>query len=130
MSANLQNDLKAIDSKLRRFVDCVMKKAKGDDAFALELRRILLSGTQPDHSEKKPKPLQFEPVSFLHAQGEEKLRHELSLKTDSELRTILKAEGVLRGKEAKVLERQFMISEIVQYAVRKLNQGSAFLDIK
>lgn len=128
MSVERPTNLKVVETKLRKFVDCVIKKARSDDQFAGELAKILLSRTGSDSEEGNPtKQPTFEVVSFLHAKGEEKLRNELSLMTDSDLRTLFRVEGLARGKEIKTLERETMISELIKYAVQKLNQGSAFL---
>jgi hypothetical protein len=66
-------------------------------------------------------------VTFLHEHGEERLRGELGLKTDSELREIIRREGILKGKEVNALGRDKMINDIVSHSDRRLRQGVAFL---
>jgi len=128
MSAERQNYQKAIETRLRKFVDYVIKKARSDDQFADELAKIFSSRTSspPERAVQSKRPT-FQVVTFLHENGEEKLRNELSLMTDSDLRDLFRMEGLARGKEIKTLERDVLISELIKYAVRKLNQGSAFL---
>lgn len=130
MSAERPATTKSIESKLRKLVDCVIKKARSDDQFARELEKCLvdrLSSDDSDSGTSKAEVPSFNIVTFLHEHGEEKLRQELHLKTDSDLRTILRLEGIARGKESKSLDRNIMITDLLKYAARKLNQGSAFL---
>jgi hypothetical protein len=121
--------VKSLEAKLTRVVRCVAAKAADDPEFAQQLADALGTngrGAPPE----KPTPAKrthFNPVTFLHENGEERLRAELGYKTDSELRDIVRAEGILKGKEVNALEREKMISDIVSHADRRLHQGSSFL---
>jgi hypothetical protein len=66
-------------------------------------------------------------VNYLQENGEEKLQEELNKKTDTELRQVLRSEGVKIGKDLKTIEREEMIQEIISNTKRRLKQGSAFL---
>jgi hypothetical protein len=77
-------------------------------------------------SSRAKKKTGFNPVSYLHEQGESALREKLELESNSELTQILRSEGIRKGK-FKITDRQKIIDEITRYAIRQLNQGSAFL---
>ena len=129
MSADNNPTFKALDAKLHKLIACVLKKAKADATFANELSRILsVANAEDAQVQAKPTSLPpFDSVSFLHQHGEAALGIELGLKPDSDLRAIMKFQGLIKSKESKILEREQMISEIIGYSSRKLKQGSAFL---
>jgi hypothetical protein len=79
--------------------------------------------SKPSRGKKKTG---FNLIAYLHEQGESALREKLELESNSELAQILRSEGIRKGK-FKITNRQKTIDEITQYAIRQLNQGSAFL---
>jgi hypothetical protein len=79
--------------------------------------------SKPSRGKKKTG---FNPVAYLHEQGESALREKLEFESNSELAQILRSESIRKGK-FKITNRQKTIDEITQYAIRQLNQGSAFL---
>lgn len=122
--------LKAIQTKLTNLVACVLNKAAHDAAFARELDEILLSDSLRKvivRGKAKGGKLLFNPVAFLHEHGAERLRAELELKTDAELREIVRAQGVIKGAALRTAERQAMISELMVSAEHRLKQGASFL---
>ena len=122
--------LRAIEIKLTNIVNAVINKAATDPEFANQLEEVLISDSLRKilgEKNKKAKKPAFNPVAYLHEHDKDKLRVELDGKTDSELRLILRSEGIRKGKELKSLERQQMIDEIALYSDRTLKQGSAFL---
>ena len=122
--------LKSLETKLTNLVTCILNKASSDPEFARQLEEIVLSDSLQKtirESKKKTKKHVFNAVTYLHENGEDKLRVELEGKTDTELRQVLRTEGIRKGKELKNIERQKMIEEIIANSSRKLKQGSAFL---
>ena len=130
MSETNSEILKAIEIKLNSLVRCILTEAEKNTEFAGQLEEILISDSlKNDLGESKrrtPKEL-FNVVGFLHENGVDKLREELETKTDSELREILRSEGIKKGKELKTVERQQMLEEIVISSQRRLTQGASFL---
>lgn len=122
-----QTQHNALQRKLRELVDCVMAKAAEDAAFAERLAQILLNST----SERAVQPAAgrqarhtFNPVQFLKEHGEAALARELECQTDDDLRAILRAQGLRRGKDLKKLGRPEMLGEISSGARTKLEQGT------
>ena len=128
------NDLKI---KMKNLVDCIIAKAATDSEFAMQLEKILLSELPVTEisvnpiketiKNKKDKKQNFNPVDYLHNHGEIKLRDELNLRTDNELKQILRASGSGKTRIPKTVERQKLIEDIVMITTRTLKQGSSFL---
>ena len=128
------NDLKI---KMKNLVDCIIAKAATDSEFAMQLEKILLSELPVTEisvnpiketiKNKKDKTQNFNPVDYLHNLGEIKLRDELNLRTDNELKQILRASGSGKARIPKTVERQKLIEDIVMITTRTLKQGSSFL---
>jgi hypothetical protein len=122
--------VKALEGKLSRLVRSIVKKARDDSDFAQEICEILApegrgaSSVEPSTPAKRQ---QFNPVTFLHEHGQDRLCTELGYMTDSELREIIRAQGIRRGKEVQTIERGDMINEIVAHSDRRLHQGASFL---
>lgn len=130
MSENNPEMLKALESKLTNLVHCILNEAQRNDEFARQLEEVFISDSLRKilgESKKKPQRDVFNVIGFLHENGEAKLRAELERKTDSELREILRSEGIKKGKELKVTTRQQMVEEIITNSQRRLTQGSSFL---
>lgn len=112
--------------KLRALVDCVIAQADKDAEFAEKLGQILLdekSEAPPSKSLPKQPGQAFNPVLFLKEHGEAALLRELETQTDDGLRTVLRFQGLRKGKELKRIERRDMVREIVDGAKAKLRQG-------
>lgn len=121
---------KALETKLTNLLRCVLTEAEKNEEFAQRLEEILISDSLRNILGENKKKLQkdaFNVVGFLHEHGEDKLREELGIKTDSELKEILRSEGIKKGKELRTIDRQQMIEEIVTKSQRRLRQGSSFL---
>lgn len=128
------NDLKI---KMKNLVDCIIAKAATDSEFAMQLEKILLSELPVTEisvnpiketiKNKKDKKQNFNPVDYLHNHGEIKLRDELNLRTDNELKQVLRASGSGKTRIPKTVERQKLIEDIVMITTRTLKQGSSFL---
>lgn len=127
-----QSRLKAIETKLQNLVACVVAKAAEDPAFAQELEAVLLSDDLKKKlsavSPKSKKSL-ISPVSVLHTQGEAGLRTELETLTDDELRRVVRSEGLLKGRDLKIMSRPDLLAELISSAQRRLTQGESFLKI-
>ena len=122
--------LKTIQTKLRNLVTCVMAKAAEDPAFASELEGVLLSDDlikKIASTSAKSKKHLLSPVSVLHTKGEAGLRTDLETLTDEELRGLVRAEGLLKGRDLKTISRSDLLLELVSSAQRRLTQGEAFL---
>jgi len=78
-------------------------------------------------TQSRSKKTDFNAVSYLQDNGEEKLQEELNKKTDTELKQVLRSEGMKTGKDLKTIEREEMIQEIISNTKRRLKHGSAFL---
>lgn len=129
MSKSDPNLLRALEGKLTRLVRSVVNKARHDPKFAGQLATILAvseTSTAPA-LQGGPKQSKFSPITFLHEHGEDGLRGELAYKTDDELRKVVRAEGIRKGREANSLERETLIEEIVNHSIRRLRQGASFL---
>jgi hypothetical protein len=74
---------------------------------------------------KSKKPM-LNPVEYLHQTGADELRKTLEEMPNSDLSQILRSLGGKKGK-GKNPDRPKMINDIIEYTVRKLNQGGVFL---
>jgi hypothetical protein len=130
MSETNPEILRALETKLTNLSRCILNEAERNDEFARRLEEVLISDSLRNilgETKKKPQKDIFNSVGFLHENGEGKLREELERKTDSELREILRSEGIKKGKELKVINRQQVIEEIITNSQRRLTQGASFL---
>ena len=122
---------------MKNLVDCIIAKAATDSEFAMQLEKILLSELPVTEisvnpiketiKNKKDKTQNFNPVDYLHNHGEIKLRDELNLRTDNELKQVLRVSGSGKTRIPKTVERQKLIEDIVMITTRTLKQGSSFL---
>ncbi len=121
-------DLKLLERQLRRLVNAVIEKAQSDSDFAKQLAKILnlSKATGLSQIEKTSKTV-FKAVDILHREGREGLRHQLELRTDTELKDILRQEGVRKQKSQKSFVRNDAILTIITRAERQLHQGASFL---
>lgn len=122
--------LKVVKGKLARLLNCVIAKATDDEVFAQQLAEILQTEVRSAAVEKTvlvEKQKGFNPVAYLHEQGEVKLRSELCQMTDDQLRDLIREQGIAKGKEARAIPRDKMIEDIFQYSDRRLHQGTSFL---
>ena len=121
--------LRGVKAILMRLVDCILRKAEGDDEFATQLQDILgVASPAPKRLRKTAGPAgpAFDPVTFLHEHGEENLRAALSGKTEVELQRILRAQGVKRRRNSQSRSMGELAQEIVQVSKRRLSQGTSF----
>ena len=122
--------LKAIQTKLQNLVACVVAKATEDPAFARDLEAVLLSDDLKKKiatTSAKSKKHLLSPVTVLHTEGESGLRAALDGLTDDELRQVVRAEGLLKGRDLKTIPRTDLLAELVSSAQRRLTQGESFL---
>jgi hypothetical protein len=124
------HELKAVKIRLDALVRCIIAKAESDTDFAEQLKEILLTDSLRSSIRTKPSGKLrrdvFDPVGFLAQNNEEGLAHELSAKTTSELRDIVRAYRIVAPKAAKTKERDELFDLVVTYALRKLDQGGVF----
>lgn len=129
-----KQNLKDLEIKLKKLVECILSKAASDTEFAQQLEEALSGNSLPRSvplkasKNKNPKKA-FNAVSYLQEHGESLMREELESKTDTELKQTLQAISSKKAKDLKNIERQQLIDEIVVNASRVLNQGSSFLQI-
>lgn len=134
MSETEKQNLKNLEIKLKKLVECILSKAASDPEFAQQLEEALSGNSLPRSvpskvSKNKNPQKAFNAVSYLQEYGESLMREELESKTDTELKQILQAISSKKAKDLKNIERQQLIDEIVVNASRVLNQGSSFLQI-
>lgn len=152
-SAILEN----LESKITKLAKVVLDEAAANSEFRRKLENVFLDGPTPISAVKASKPAKakisaakaskptkakasvaktskqtkakekFNTVIFLQENGRAKLQEELSLKTETELKSILRNEGIRKPKELKSIEREQMIDEIIRDAARRLESGTSFL---
>lgn len=119
---------KLLERQLRQLVNAVIEKAQSDSDFARQLAKILNLSKAADSSKiEKASKTVFNAVDVLHREGREALQLQLELRTDTELKDILRREGVRKQKSQKPFVRNDAISTIVTRAERQLYQGASFL---
>jgi len=122
------NDLKLLERQLRRLVNAVIEKAQSDSGFAEQLAKILNLSKAADSSEAgKTDKAAFNSVDILHREGREALQRQLEFRTDTELKDILRQEGVRKQKSQKPFVRNDAILTIITRAEQQLRQGASFL---
>ena len=128
MSDSTQH-LKALERQLRRLVAVLLEEAHRNADFAVQLASVLsLSDAAHAPQTQKPKAAAFNPVDILHRQGREALQHQLELRTDTELKEILRQQGLWKRKgEKQHFNRSEAVQNIAASAERRLHQGSSFL---
>ena len=134
MSETEKQNLKDLEIKLKKLMECILSKAASDTEFAYQLEEALSGNSLPRSvsskvsKNKNPKKA-FNAVSYLQEHGKILMREELESKTDSELKQTLQAISSKKAKDLKNIDRQQLIDEIIVNANRVLNQGSSFLQI-
>lgn len=127
MSDSTQNP-KLLERQLRRLINAVIEKAQSDSDFARQLAKILnLSKAADSGKIEKASKTAFNAVDILHREGREALQLQLELRTDTELKDILRQEGVRKQKSQKPFVRNDAILTIITRAERQLHQGASFL---
>lgn len=122
------NDLKVLERQLRRLVNAVIEKAQTDSDFAKQLAKILNLSKATDLGEKeKTTKTVFNAVDILHREGREALQRQLEFRTDTELKDILRQEGVRMQKSQKPFIRNDAILSIIARAEQQLHHGASFL---
>jgi len=131
--------LQDLETKLKNLVDCIIAKAATDSEFAIQLENILLNLNELSVTDtpinqikettknRKDKKQNFNPVDYLHNNGEKLLRDKLNLLTDNELKQTLRASSSGKIRIPKIVERQKLIEDTVTVSTRTLKQGSSFL---
>lgn len=120
----------ALEVKLSSLLNCILNEVERNPVFAREIENILISDSlKKTLREKKSRKnkIHFNVLEFLQNHNIEELRSELNLKSITELKEIIRKDGVKKVKELKDLSREQIIESIIQNAQRKLNQGSSFL---
>lgn len=127
--------IKVLKSKITKLVKVVLDEATANEEFRLKLESVFgedapvakpaKTATRTVKASKAKET--FNHVSFLQEHGNEKLAAELSLKTDTELKAILRKEKIRNTRELNKMERQQMIDEILQDAESRLGGGTSFL---
>ena len=122
-------DLKPLERQLRRLLTVIIEQAESDAEFAARLAKVLNApdGRHVAQAEKR-KTTAFNPVDILHREGPEALQRQLELRTDTELKDILRQQGLWKRKgEKQPLNRSEATRSIIASAERRLHQGSSFL---
>jgi hypothetical protein len=124
-------DLRAIADRMIALIHCVYAKAASDEEFAGQIRAILLTDElsaflQP-RKRKKPMREVFDPVAFRSRNDADRLRGELAAMPLPDLIEITRKHRCMSTKLVKLAEPDALISSILGFAERKLNQGSVFL---
>ena len=120
---------KALERQLRRLVSVVVEEAGNNADFAARLTKVLCPSDGPAAARtQKSKAAAFNPVNVLHREGKEALSRQLELKTDAELKDILREQGLWKRKgEKQPFNRSEAVQNIAASAERRLDQGSSFL---
>ncbi|MBO0721628.1 MAG: hypothetical protein J2P41_12445 [Blastocatellia bacterium] len=149
--------LKDLKSKIAKLAKLVADEAAANSEFRHKLQSVFMDKPTPISAAKVSKPTKakvsaakaskptkakvsaakaprptkakenFNSVVFLQENGRDKLQDELSLKTETELKLILRNEGIRKPKELKSIEKEQMIDEIIHDAERRLKAGTSFL---
>jgi len=123
------NDTKALERHLRRLTAVIIEEAEKNAEFAARLAKVLNPLDGPEAAQaQKARAAAFNPVEVLHREGKEALHGQLELKTDAELKDILRQQGLWKRKgEKQEFNRSEAIQNIAASTERRLHQGSAFL---
>jgi hypothetical protein len=122
-------DTKAIERQLRKLVALIVEEVERNEDFAARIAEVLnVSDASGTTESQKPKVTAFNPVEVLHREGKEALHGQLELKTDTELKEILRQQGLSKRKgEKQQFDRSVAVQTIVASAESRLHQGSSFL---
>jgi hypothetical protein len=122
-------DTKAIERQLRRLMTVIVEEVEKNEDFAARVAKALnISDASDVTPTEKPKATTFNPVEVLHREGKEALQNQLELKTDTELKEILRQQGLWKRKgEKQQFDRSAAVQTIVASAETRLRQGSSFL---
>jgi hypothetical protein len=124
-------DLRSVAERMTALIHCVYAKAASDEEFAGQLKAILftdeLSAFLQHSKRKKPMREVFDPVAFRTRNDADRLRGELAAMSLPDLIEITRKHRCMNAKLVKLAEPDALISSILGFAERKLNQGSVFL---
>ncbi len=120
----------AILTRLRALCDVIYEEAQKSPEFCERLSSILLSEEAALALRKPSGKLSREPiihiVEVVHSSGEQGLRNALQQLTNDQLARLATDEGVKRLKEAKSIDREELISLLVETGSNRLKQGETF----
>lgn len=125
-----KKDNEAILNRLKSFFNIIYEEAQSNPEFLDRLNSVLLSEKTDLTIKKQAKKSSREPiihiVEIVHSSGEQGLRDKLQQLTNDQLARLATDEGVKRLKEAKSIDRENLISLLVETGSNRLKQGEAF----
>lgn len=126
------NNLRSV---LHNLLECVLQKAKNDESFANDLVKILEGDSLKRIKTKTTKSSErniLNPITILKDHGEPYLCNILNSLPNDEIVSIAVSQNWMKKKEAKSLNRDDLISEILIKSKMKLRQGMtiAGIDLK
>ncbi|MDO9069492.1 MAG: hypothetical protein Q7W05_13690 [Deltaproteobacteria bacterium] len=125
-----KKESEAILNRLRAFFNAICEEAQRSPEFLDRLSSVILSEKSALSSGKPARKSSREPiihiVEIVHSSGELGLRDKLQLLTNDQLARLAADEGVKRLKEAKSIDRENLISLLVETGSNRLKQGETF----
>lgn len=125
-----KKESEAILNRLRAFFNVICEEAQRNPEFLDRLSAVLLSETTALTIGKSLGKTSREPiihiVEIVHSSGEQGLRDKLQQLTNDQLARLAADEGVKRLKEAKSIDREILISLLVETGSNRLKQGETF----
>jgi len=130
---------KNIETTLEKLFKCICNEAQRNKEFAEKIHSVFINNSNKTVStcesakaeNKKDEPEkstnQFNPIQILSEKGADKLKNELDIKSNTELKDIVRFEGIEKGKKLASLERNAMINKIIDHSHKLLNQGQVFM---
>lgn len=126
-------NIRALKIKINKLAKIILDELSVNPSFCQKLEEMLIESSPMSSisvvkapTAKKAK-LVFNPVRYLQENSEEFLLKELDTKTETELKGIMRAEGLKKPKGVKIYGKEEIIKDIVNAAKQNLKQGEAFL---
>lgn len=128
MPSKKENEV--ILTRLRALFNVIYEEAQKNPEFLGRLSSILLSEQATlalgKSSGKPPREPIIHIVKIIHSSGEQGLRNELQQLTNDQLARLAADEGIKRLREAQSIEREELVSVLIETASNRLKQGETF----
>ena len=120
----------AIQSRLRALCEVVLAEASQNPKFQAALEEVLLSSEVKvkiqSRRSKTSEPV-INTVQILQESGESGFKEALSHLTTDEIRKIIAKDRHARLKDVREMDREALMSLLIDKTRKRLNQGSVFI---
>lgn len=127
---SIELTITAIQSRLRAMCEVILVEASRNPQFQAALEEVLLSSEVKvkiqSRKSKVSKPV-INTVQILQESGETVLKEALSRLATDDIRKIITGDRHARLKDVREMDRETLVSLLIDKTKKRLNQGSVFI---